>query len=171
MRIGIQHVLAAAILIGGAGAVFAKTTHDVSSKAPLTLDNTRWKVRASGARKTAEAKARSFSDELTFRKGAMSNSAALEKQGFQLTPYFSEKPKGTKNTLQWNCEQTNSIGDKLLWQATALRRKSGTWKMTGTLTRTSPDGKTYKFSLRGSGRVLPPEPPSTPSDERALPQL
>ena len=27
MRIGIQHVLAAAILIGGAGAVFAKATH------------------------------------------------------------------------------------------------------------------------------------------------
>ena len=138
------------VLVGGQAASSAAT------KAFLTLDNTRWDVRVSVVRVPKFAKASGFRDVLFFRAGTVSGTAH-RKRGLDMIPYQSEKMKGSKTDWKWSFAHHDSVSDKYEWQGIARLYQHRTWKMKGTLTRTTPDGQVYKYVLHGAGRPYTPE--------------
>ncbi len=153
---------AGAIFLSAGVALAAKRASRPPAKAPINLDNTRWKIHVTVAHIPKFGRASNFNDVLVFRSGTVSGEA-MQKQGLDMTPYHAERIKGRKTALQWNFEQINSVGDKYTWQGTAFPRQYSPWKLEGTMTMTAADGQIFKYRLKGTGQPFTPEVPEVTS--------
>lgn len=144
MRINGRVLLALMTLFCAAGG-FAHGNVD------LTLNDSQWRVHAKAAAGSKKAGTLPFDEELLFQKGVLTT-PLLQKQGFEPARYQSG---GVETFLNWNCEQTNPSGEKVVWEGIANRQRKGAWKIEGSFKRIFPDGRVDAYTFKGKGEPLP----------------
>jgi hypothetical protein len=117
----------------------------------LTLNGSRWRVHARVTPDSKNAVAVAFEEELIFKDGILTT-PSLQREGFGPARYHSG---GIETFLKWGCKQISTTGETIVWEGIANRQHQRAWKMEGSIVRAFPDGRVYKYTLKGSGESVP----------------